>query len=326
MRNPGISSFRKAAMIAFAASTLMIGSERVAAVAEAPKHNCRPGEMPPGMHADARRSSSPASAIASTPSTAACPTCGTHRSRSASFRAKIIEQQAATDASRRAAQRVGISMAAGEGGGGPAGDNLTLRGFGARNDIFVDGIRDFASYTRDTFNVEQVEVVKGPASAQTGRGSTGGYINLFSKQPKLRTLRRRHRRGRPARLSARDGRPQHRRRRRSALAAARRCASTRCYHNADTPGRDHVETDAWHRAVVARRPRHLYARDPVLLPPAAGQRPRLRHPFRPDTNTGLADDHDEPAPVDYDNYYGLLERDYEETDGQYRSPSRSSTT
>ena len=68
----------------------------------------------------------------------------------------------------------GISMAAGEGGGGPGGDNLTLRGFGARNDIFVDGIRDFASYTRDTFNVEQVEVVKGPASAQTGRGSTGG--------------------------------------------------------------------------------------------------------------------------------------------------------
>ena len=91
-------------------------------------------------------------------------------------------------------------MAAGEGGGGPAGDNLTLRGFGARNDIFVDGIRDFASYTRDTFNVEQVEVVKGPASAQTGRGSTGGYINLFSKQPQARHLRRRDGRHRPAEL------------------------------------------------------------------------------------------------------------------------------
>src|SRR5690606_24151376 len=62
---------------------------------------------------------------------------------------------------------------------------LTLRGFGARNDIFVDGIRDFASYTRDIFNTEQVEVAKGPASAQTGRGSTGGYINMFSKQPQL---------------------------------------------------------------------------------------------------------------------------------------------
>ena len=77
----------------------------------------------------------------------------------------------------------GISMAAGEGGGGPGGDNLTLRGFGARNDIFVDGIRDTASYTRDTFNIEQVEVVKGPASAQTGRGSTLRKPSLKWRRP-----------------------------------------------------------------------------------------------------------------------------------------------
>ena len=35
----------------------------------------------------------------------------------------------------------GISLAAGE-GGGAQGDNLTLRGFSARNDYFLDGIRD----------------------------------------------------------------------------------------------------------------------------------------------------------------------------------------
>ena len=69
---------------------------------------------------------------------------------------EIIEQQAATTLNDVLRNVSGISMAAGEGGGGPAGDNLTLRGFGARNDIFVDGIRDFASYNRDTFNVEQV--------------------------------------------------------------------------------------------------------------------------------------------------------------------------
>jgi len=78
---------------------------------------------------------------------------------------EIIEQQAASTLNDVLRNVSGISMAAGEGGGGPAGDNLTLRGFGARNDIFVDGIRDFASYTRDTFNVEQVAVVTGPASA-----------------------------------------------------------------------------------------------------------------------------------------------------------------
>ena len=73
---------------------------------------------------------------------------------------EVIEQQAASTLRDVLRNVSGISMAAGEGGGGPAGDNLTLRGFGARNDIFVDGIRDFASYTRDTFNVEQLEVDK----------------------------------------------------------------------------------------------------------------------------------------------------------------------
>jgi catecholate siderophore receptor len=58
----------------------------------------------------------------------------------------------------------GISLAAGE--AGAQGDNLTIRGFTARNDIFLDGIRDFGSYFRDTFNYEQVERSKGrPASS-----------------------------------------------------------------------------------------------------------------------------------------------------------------
>jgi catecholate siderophore receptor len=76
----------------------------------------------------------------------------------------------------------GISLAAGE-GGGAQGDNLTLRGFNARNDLFVDGVRDFGMYTRDTFNLESVEVLKGPSSVMFGRGSTGGVINQVSKSP-----------------------------------------------------------------------------------------------------------------------------------------------
>jgi catecholate siderophore receptor len=75
----------------------------------------------------------------------------------------------------------GISMAAGE--SGAQGDNLTIRGFSARNDIFLDGIRDFGSYYRDSFNFEQVEVLEGPAGVQFGRGSTGGVINQESKVP-----------------------------------------------------------------------------------------------------------------------------------------------
>ena len=75
----------------------------------------------------------------------------------------------------------GISIAAGE--SGAQGDNLTIRGFTARNDIFLDGIRDFGSYYRDSFNYDQVEVLEGPAGVQFGRGSTGGIINQESKVP-----------------------------------------------------------------------------------------------------------------------------------------------
>ena len=78
----------------------------------------------------------------------------------------------------------GISLAAGE--AGAQGDNLTIRGFTARNDIFLDGIRDFGSYYRDSFNYEQVDVLEGPAGVQFGRGSTGGVINQETKVPQAK--------------------------------------------------------------------------------------------------------------------------------------------
>ena len=157
---------------------------------------------------------------------------------------EVIEQQSASTLRDVLRNVSGISMAAGEGGGGPAGDNLTLRGFGARNDIFVDGIRDFASYARDTFNIEQVEVVKGPSSAQTGRGSTGGYINMFSKQPELASFvgGTRRRSGRPAFIAPRRtlnvGGADLGLGGRSALRV------NALFHDADTPGRDDVHTGA----------------------------------------------------------------------------------
>jgi catecholate siderophore receptor len=80
----------------------------------------------------------------------------------------------------------GISLAAGE--AGAQGDNLTIRGFTARNDIFLDGIRDFGSYYRDSFNYEQVEALEGPAGVQFGRGSTGGVINQESKVPTVQRV------------------------------------------------------------------------------------------------------------------------------------------
>ena len=77
----------------------------------------------------------------------------------------------------------GISLAAGE--GSSQGDNLTIRGFTARNDIFLDGMRDFGSYYRDPFYLQDIQVLKGPASILFGRGSTGGIIEQDSKLPTL---------------------------------------------------------------------------------------------------------------------------------------------
>ena len=94
---------------------------------------------------------------------------------------QLIDDQGIV-ATRDALRNVpGISLAAGE--GGSQGDNLTLRGFSARNDFYLDGMRDFGSYTRDPFNAESIEVLKGPSSVAFGRGSTGGVINQVSKQP-----------------------------------------------------------------------------------------------------------------------------------------------
>jgi catecholate siderophore receptor len=77
----------------------------------------------------------------------------------------------------------GISLAAGE--FGAQGDNLTIRGFSARNDIYIDGMRDFGGYYRDPFYLEDVEVLQGPSSILFGRGSTGGVVNQNSKTPTL---------------------------------------------------------------------------------------------------------------------------------------------
>jgi len=82
----------------------------------------------------------------------------------------------------------GISLAAGE--GALQGDNLTIRGFSAQDDIFLDGVRDFGSYYRDPFNYERVDVLEGPAGVEFGRGSTGGVINQESKTPLLHPLMR----------------------------------------------------------------------------------------------------------------------------------------
>jgi catecholate siderophore receptor len=94
---------------------------------------------------------------------------------------EVMQEQAASSVRDALRNVTGISLAAGE--GGFSGDNLTLRGFSARSDFFIDGIRDLGQYTRDSFFLESVDVLKGPSSVAFGRGSTGGVINQTSRLP-----------------------------------------------------------------------------------------------------------------------------------------------
>jgi catecholate siderophore receptor len=94
---------------------------------------------------------------------------------------QLMQERAASSFQDALKNVPGISFQAGE--GGVQGNNLTLRGYSARNDIFIDGVRDQGSYFRDIFNLESIEVLKGPSSQYFGRGSTGGAINQVSKVP-----------------------------------------------------------------------------------------------------------------------------------------------
>lgn len=99
---------------------------------------------------------------------------------------QVLDDQATTRLQDALKNVPGITLNAGE--GSARGDTVNLRGFPAFNDFFLDGIRDAAIYSRDSFNLESIEVLKGPSAVLFGRGSTGGAINQVSKAPTLTPL------------------------------------------------------------------------------------------------------------------------------------------
>ncbi len=96
---------------------------------------------------------------------------------------EVVSEQNATTLRDTLRNVAGISLAAGE--GSSQGDSLTIRGFTARTDLFIDGMRDYGNYYRDPFDMQEVEVLQGPSSMEFGRGSTGGVVNQETKTPQL---------------------------------------------------------------------------------------------------------------------------------------------
>lgn len=93
----------------------------------------------------------------------------------------LMNSQGATSLQDALRNVPGVTIGSAE--GGTIGNNINLNGFSARTDLYIDGMRDRGQYYRDTFALEQVEVLMGPSSMLFGRGSTGGVINQVTKKP-----------------------------------------------------------------------------------------------------------------------------------------------
>lgn len=95
---------------------------------------------------------------------------------------EVLEDKAATSLRELVRTTPGLTLGSGE-GGNAFGDRVLIRGFDARNDMFIDGVRDSSVSMRETFMAEQVEVTKGPSGSIAGRGTAGGAINVATKKP-----------------------------------------------------------------------------------------------------------------------------------------------
>lgn len=93
--------------------------------------------------------------------------------------AEVLRDQRALSVQDALKNVAGVGFSSGDG----QRDQVTIRGFSAIADQYVDGFRDDGLYYRDLSNVERIEVVKGPAAVLYGRGSSGGLINRVTKKP-----------------------------------------------------------------------------------------------------------------------------------------------
>ena len=198
----------------------------------------------------------------------------------------------------------GITFGAGE-GGNPAGDRPIIRGFNAESDTFIDGLRDVASQTREIFNIEQVEVSKGPGSAYTGAGSTGGSLNLISKTAKRNDF---------ADASFTYGSDQTRRYTLDVNRVLGEHVAGRLNlveHEANVAGRDGVDVSRWGVA-----PTVTFGFDTPTRTTLSYY--HLETDDTPDYGLPLTDASSahplrKPVSVDRDNFYGLTGRDYRES-------------
>ena len=216
----------------------------------------------------------------------------------------VISEQAIADSgalSFRDLMRTqpGVTLGTGE-GGNAFGDRIFIRGFDARNDVYVDGVRDPGVGSRETFAVEQVEILKGPSSAFGGRGTTGGAVSVVSKQPQDGNFG-------DAELTL--GTDDTRRaqidlnRQLSDRVAVRLNAVA---HESGVAGRDYVFNNRWGVAAAVR----FKATDRLAL---SADYFHLDTDELPDWGVPYDLANNRPFQVRRENFYGVLDRDFRET-------------
>ena len=72
----------------------------------------------------------------------------------------------------------GVNTSQGEG----HRDAIVFRGVRSTADFFIDGVRDDVQYYRSLYNLEQIEILRGPNALLFGRGGTGGILNRVTKK------------------------------------------------------------------------------------------------------------------------------------------------
>jgi len=101
----------------------------------------------------------------------------------------VSERQIADQQLRSVADLLNFVPGASYGSGEGNRDQIVLRGNSSTADFFVDGVRDDVQYFRDFYNVERVEVLKGPNAMIFGRGGGGGIVNRVLKRPSFTAAR-----------------------------------------------------------------------------------------------------------------------------------------
>lgn len=210
---------------------------------------------------------------------------------------EVIEDMGATSFREVVRSTPGVTLGTGE-GGNAFGDRIFIRGFEARNDVYIDGLRDPGVTSREIFAVEQIEIVKGPSGSFGGRGTTGGLVSLQSKRPDF-----------VDNFLVAEGGVGTENFWRGTVDANYRLSDSLAvrvnglYHTADTPGRDHVETERWGGtvALTAHLTDTLSVGADYYYMRLEGI-PDFGHPF--DVTTS------KPYKVDRDNFYGVIGRDF----------------